>query len=95
GRAALRAARALPQDGVLLSPERLTPFCGNRADLLIPQFYDPRRHRIDVAWYAEGETAGRERAAFEALRESGDFRAQPLDGGYVRLTRREHGASGK
>lgn len=48
GLATLAAARQIPASGLLLTSERLDPFCANRRDLLIWRTYDPSRHQPDL-----------------------------------------------
>jgi hypothetical protein len=78
----LALARTLPREGILLCAERLSVFCANRAELLVPQFYDPARHTIDVFFFAERDVRGRVREVLEAALHSGAYAERPAAPGY-------------
>jgi len=79
GRELLAAARALPREGILLCPERLSPFCANRADLLVWELFDPRRHRFDVVFVTPRDWHGALGELLTDLVDDGSFRVSHED----------------
>lgn len=87
GARVLELARGLPQEGVLLCSEQLAVFCANRADLLVPQFYDPARHRVDVLFFSVRDLTGRVAETVAARLRRRDFGVLVSDGDYLILAR--------
>jgi hypothetical protein len=84
GVAALRAARRLRQDGLLVTSEDLAVFAANRADLLPWRRYDPARHRPDLLFFALPELEGPRQGPFlaRALRQ-GEVGVDYFDGWFA------------
>jgi hypothetical protein len=87
GARVLELARGLPREGVLLCSEQLAVFCANRADLLVPQFYDPARHRVDALFFAARDLKGAVAETVTARLRGGEFGVACFDGDHVILLR--------
>ena len=87
GKALLAVAQQLPKKGVLLCHERLTPFCANREDLLIWEFFDPDKHTPDIVFLGSAEIVGPRGQQCARWLESGEYRKEYQDKDYLVLRR--------
>ena len=80
GRRLLEAARHIPRQGVLLCPDALSPFCANRADLLVWGLFDPGKHNFDLVFITARELGSAAGAPIARLLETGEIGVRYYDG---------------
>ena len=87
GAVIMAAARHIPAEGTLLCPERLSPFCANRADIVTWEFLDRRKHKIDLVFLGLRDMSGRRRMEYEEMLRSGEFGLRYFKGSYIIMER--------
>lgn len=83
GKVALRAARHIPRDGVLITDNRLVGFCANRADVLTERRYRPQRHTYDLVFSAASGLPGKLNGEVWDLLQSGEMGIRYYDDAFV------------
>jgi len=87
GLEAMRAARKLPRDGILMAPDRLMPFCANRADITKWTYLARPERPRDLIFAGLVDVFGRKHRVFRELIASGDFGLKYVDSSYVLLVK--------
>lgn len=75
----LAVSRQIPRAGLLVCPDRLSPFCANRYDLVTWAYWDRRKHPIDLVFADVPELLGKRRDRYEELLREGQFGVRVLD----------------
>ena len=87
GLVAIRAARKIPRDGILMAPDRLMPFCANRRAITKWQYLGKPERPRDLIFVGLVDLFGRKKSTFHDLLASGEFGLQHIDSSHVLLVK--------
>lgn len=87
GRLALRVARTLPREGILLTENRWAGMCANRPDLLTWKEYDPDRYTVDLLFGRYGALMEENDGFWRREVEAGRYGVRYFDGHFMVLER--------
>lgn len=95
GALAMRMAKRIPKEGMLVTDTRLAGFCANRPDILTWDRYKPERHELDLAFTKASSLHSVLDGALWRMLDQGRVGVYAYDGLFVVLKRGHTSATGR